>query len=109
MMSHVVIHATGHTHQPHVTCSYIEVEELRLLLIGSSLGQTRLVQIAVGHAGLDRLRGRTVCEALRDVTVVQHRHVLQGGQGGAPGLLHLEAGQEMNLFFIVHLQRWSWN
>lgn len=75
-------------------CSHVKVEELRLLLIGSPLGETRLVQVSVRHAGLDRLGGRTVGEALRDVAVVQHRHVLQGGQGGAPGLLHLQVEQE---------------
>lgn len=79
--------------------SHREVEELRLLLVGPPLGQTRLVQVAVRHAGLDRLGGRAVGEALGDVVVVQHRHVLQGGQGGAPGLLHLEAdrGREASL------------
>lgn len=78
-------------------CSHCEVEELRLLLVGPSLGQTRFVQVAVRHAGLDRLGGRAVGEALGDVVVVQHRHVLQGGQSGAPGLLHLEADEKNRL------------
>lgn len=75
--------------------SHVKVEELGLLLIGSSLGETGLVQVSVRHAGLDRLGGRAVGEALRDVAVVQHRHVLQGGQGGTPGLLHLEVEKEV--------------
>lgn len=79
-------HKDGALRFPHC-----EVEELRLLLVGPPLGQTRFVQVAVRHAGLDRLGGRAVGEALGDVAVVQHRHVLQGGQSGAPGLLHLEA------------------
>lgn len=69
---------------------HIEVEKLRLLLVGSSLGQTGFVQVAVRHAGLDRLGGRAVGEALRHVAVVQHRHVLQRGQSRSPGLLHLK-------------------
>lgn len=81
--------------------SHIEVEELRLLLVGPSLGQTRFVQVAVRHAGLDRLGGRAVGEALGDVVVVQHRHVLQGVQSGAPGLLHLEGDRKMDLFYSV--------
>lgn len=40
-------------------------------------------------------------EALGDVVVVQHRHVLQGVQSGAPGLLHLEGDRKMNLFYSV--------
>ena len=75
-----------------------EVEELRLLLVGPSLGQARLVQVSVRHAGLDRLGGRAVGEALGDIVVVQHRHVLQGGQGGAPGLLHLDVGDKKRWF-----------
>lgn len=77
--------------------SHVEVEELRLLLIGPSLGQTRFVQVAVRHAGLDRLGGRTVGEALGDVEVVQYRHVLQGGESGPPGLLHLEETTELQM------------
>lgn len=69
-----------------------EVEELRLLLVGPLLGQTGLVQVPVRHAGLHRLRGRAVGEAVGHVEVLQHRHVLQGGEGGSPGLLHLEGG-----------------
>jgi len=67
-----------------------EVEELRLLLIGPFLGQTRLVQVPVGNAGLHGLGGRAVGEAVGHVEVLQHRHVLQGGQRRSPGLLHLE-------------------
>lgn len=74
-----------------------EVEELRLLLVGSSLGQAGFVQVAVRHAGLHRLGGRAVDEALGDVAVVQHRHVLQGGQSRPPGLLHLEGFKEEHL------------
>lgn len=33
--------------------SYSEVEELRLLLVGSSLGQAGFAEVGVGHAGLD--------------------------------------------------------
>lgn len=77
--------------------AHSEVEELRLLLVGPSLGQTRFVQVAVRHAGLDGLGGRAVGEALGDVVVVQHRHVLEGGQGRSPGLLHLESGAENGL------------
>lgn len=68
---------------------HIEVEELRLLLVGPPLGQTRFVQVAVRHAGLDGLGGRAVGEALGDVAVVQYRHVLKGGEGRPPSLLHL--------------------
>lgn len=55
----------GHTHLPgRVNISHIEVEKLRLLLIGSSLGETWLVQVTVRNTGLDRLGGGTVGEAL---------------------------------------------
>ncbi len=73
--------------------SHIEVEELRLLLIGPSLGQTWFVQVAVRHTGLDRLGGRAVGEALGDVVVVQDCHVLQGGQSCTPGFLHLKGAE----------------
>lgn len=33
-------------------------------------------------------------ETLRDVIIVQHRHVLQGGQSRAPGLFHLRSGRK---------------
>lgn len=70
----------GSAHLPApVNVSHIEVEKLRLLLIGSSLGETWLVQVTVRNTGLDRLGGGAVGEALWDVAVVQHRHVLQGG------------------------------
>lgn len=72
--------------------SHSEVEELRLLLVGSFLGQTRFVQVSVRHAGLDRLGGRAVGEALGHVEVLQHGHVLQRGQSRSPGLLHLDGG-----------------
>lgn len=36
-------------------------------------------------------------EALGDVEVVQHCHVLQGGQSRTPGLLHLEGDRKKNL------------
>lgn len=55
----------GHTHlPPRVNVSHIEVEKLGLLLIGSSLGETWLVQVTVRNTGLDRLGGGTVGEAL---------------------------------------------
>lgn len=67
----------------------VKVKELGLMLIGSFLGQTGFVKVTVWHTGLDRLWGRTVGEALGDVVVLQHRHVLQSGQCCPPGLLHL--------------------
>lgn len=69
--------------------SHSEVEQLCLLLVGPSLGQTWLVQVAVRHAGLDWFGGWAVGKALGDVIVIQHRRVLQGGQSRTPGLLYL--------------------
>lgn len=62
--------------------SYSEVEELRLLLVGSSLGQAGFAEVGVGHAGLDRLGGAAVLETLRHVIVLHVQHVLDGAQGG---------------------------
>lgn len=75
--------------------AYREVEELGLLLVRPSLGQTGFVQVAVRHAGLHRLGRWAVGEALGDVKVVQHRHVLQGAQSCTPGLLHLKGGRKV--------------
>ena len=78
----------------YIYISYCEVEELSFLLVGTPLGKAGLVQVSVRHAGLDGLRGRAVGEALGHIGVVQHRHVLQGGQCGAPSLLHLAGGEQ---------------
>lgn len=89
--------------------SHSEVEELRLLLIGPSLSQTRFIQVAVRHAGLDRLGGRAVGEALGDIVVIQHRHVLQGGQRCTPGLLHLQGvGTENVILFCFEHFTSTW-
>lgn len=71
-----------------------EVELLRLLLIGPSLGQAGFAQIGFAEVGLHRLHAVAVMEALGDVVVLHRHHVLNGGQGGLHGFLHLVDGEE---------------
>lgn len=77
----------------NATGSDREVELLRLLLIGPPLGQAGFAEIGFADGGLDRLHAVAVVEALRDVVVLHRHHVLDGGQSGLHGLLHL-GGQE---------------
>ncbi len=66
-----------------------KVKLLRLLLIGPSFGQAGLAEIGLAESGLDRLHAVAVVKALRDVVVLYCHHVLDGGQGGLHGFLHL--------------------
>ncbi len=72
-----------------VTSTDREVKLLRLLLIGPSFGQAGLAEIGFAEGGLDRLHAVAVVEALRDVVVLHRHHVLDGGQSGLHGFLHL--------------------
>ena len=71
-----------------------EVKLLRLLLIGPSLGKAGLAEIGFAESGLDRLHAVAVVEALRDVVVLHRHHVLDGGQSGLHGFLHLMGSRE---------------
>lgn len=75
--------------QMTVTSTDREVKLLRLLLIGPSFGQAGLTEIGFAEGGLDRLHAVAVVEALRDVVVLHRHHVLDGGQSGLHGFLHL--------------------
>lgn len=66
-----------------------EVKLLRLLLVGTAFGEARLAEIGFTEGGLDRLHAVAVVEALRDVVVLHRHHVLDGGQSGLHGFLHL--------------------
>lgn len=72
-----------------VTATDREVKLLRLLLIGPSFGQAGLAEIGFTESGFDRLHAVAVVEALGDVVVIHRHHVLDGGQSGLHGFLHL--------------------
>ena len=77
-----------------VTGTDREVKLLRLLLISPSLGQARLAEIGFTESGLDRLHAVAVVEALGDIVVLHCHHVLDGGQSGLHGFLHLKGSKE---------------
>lgn len=66
--------------RPHL-CTHHEVELLRLLLVGSPLGDAGLAEVRLWHCGLDWFGGPAVVEALRHIVVFNGHHVLDGGQG----------------------------
>ena len=66
-----------------------EVKLLRLLLVGPPFGQAGLAEIGFAESGLDRLHAVAVVEALGDIVVLHRHHVLDGGQSGLHGFLHL--------------------
>lgn len=66
-----------------------EVKLLRLLLVGSPLGQAGFAQIWFAEGGLDRLHAVAVVKALGDVKVLHGHHVLDGGQSGLHCFFHL--------------------
>lgn len=77
-----------------ITSADREVELLRLLLIGPSFGQTGLTEIGFTESGLNRLHAVAVVKALRDIVVLHRHHVLDGGQSGLHGFLHLMGNTE---------------
>lgn len=70
-----------------------EVKLLCLLLVGPPFGQAGLAEIGFAESGLDRLHAIAVVEALRDIIVLHRHHVLDGGQSGLHGFLHLMASK----------------
>lgn len=66
-----------------------EVKLLSLLLIGPSLGKARFAEIRFAESGFDRLHAVAMVKALWHVVVLHCHHVLDGGQSGLHGFLHL--------------------
>lgn len=69
--------------------THCEVECLRLLLVGSPLGDVQLAHVRLGGHGLDGFGGAAVLEGVGDIKVLHRQHVLQRLHGGVQGLSHL--------------------
>lgn len=66
-----------------------EVELLRLLLVGSPLGDAGLAHEGFRDRGLDRLHRVAVLEAVRHIKIFNGHNVLDGLQGGLHCFLYL--------------------
>ena len=81
--------------------AYHEVELLRLLLVGSSLGDAGLTQIGFRDRGLHRLCGAAVLEAFRNIVVLDSDHILYCLQGGLSRFLNLGTGVHLSSEYLI--------